>query len=328
MNTTYTLTEGNDALNRALLMMRYDMSKTLNENVILEQPESRGAFGYNPWSKDPNNLKDSMKRQSEYTESVSEFIKGHKHEILQVAAVGSLFIPFVGPYISLGLDLADASLYYSEGNNYMAGFSLAFAMIPGAMLIAKIPAVRQIGKKGLIKILKLMSNPKSVKTLSKVVQEAIQQISKNSKWISLTAAKEVTKKLAKLVITKIKLPEFVRMMIKFNIKHPIKSSIFSAGLQIGGITYGWGKLAKIYGINEMGEYVSQPKTLKGAEWQGRDFANIQAWQIEKTKVALESQFDKNKITTAKQFEKAVEQIIVTPEAAVETDKLLAQFTTD
>jgi len=311
MNTTYTLTEGNDALNRALLMMRYDLSKTLNENVVLEQPESRGAFGYNPWSKDPNNLKDSMKRQSEYV----KFIEGHKHEILQVAALGALLIPGAGPYISLGLDLVDASLYYSEGDNYMAGFSLAFAMIPGAMLIAKIPAVKQIGKKGLIKILKLASNPKSAKTLSKVEQEAVKQISKNSKWISLTAAKEVTKKLAKLVITKIKLPEFVRMMIKFNIKNPIKSSIFSAGLQIGGITYGWGKLAKIYGINEMGEYVSQPKTPKNPK-------------IEKTKVALESQFDKNKITTAKQFEKAVEQIIVTPEAAAETDKLLAQFTTD
>jgi hypothetical protein len=211
--------------------------------------------------------------------------------------------------------LADASLYYYEGDNYMAGFSLAFAVIPGAMLIAKIPAVKQIGKKGLVKILKLASNPKSVKTLTKVEQEAVKQISKNSKWISLTAAKELTKKMAKLVITKIKLPEFVRLMIKFNIKNPIKSSILSTGLQIGGITYGWDKLAKIYGINEMGEYVSQPKKPKNPK-------------IEKTKVALEAQFDKNKIKTAKQFEEAVVQTIVTPEAAEETDKLLAQFITE
>jgi hypothetical protein len=312
MNTTYTLTEGNDALNRVLLMMRYDLGKTLDENVVLEQPDSKFSFGYNPWSKDPNNLKDSMKRQSQYVKDVTEFISGHKHEILQIAALGALVIPIAGPYISLGLDLVDASLYYSEGDNYMAGFSLAFAMIPGAMLLAKIPAVKQIGKKGLIKILKLASNPKSVKTLSKVEQEAVQQISKNSKWISLTAAKEVSKKLAKLVITKIKLPEFVRMMIKFNIKNPIKSSILSTGLQIGGITYGWDKLAKIYGINEMGEYVSQPKNPK----------------IEKTKVALEAQFDKNKIKTSKQFEEAVVQTIVTPESAEETDKLLAQFITE
>jgi hypothetical protein len=37
MNATYTLTEGNDALNRVLLMMRYDLNKTLVENVVLEQ---------------------------------------------------------------------------------------------------------------------------------------------------------------------------------------------------------------------------------------------------------------------------------------------------
>ena len=34
MNTTYTLTEGNDALNRVLLMMSYDLSKTLDEQKI------------------------------------------------------------------------------------------------------------------------------------------------------------------------------------------------------------------------------------------------------------------------------------------------------
>jgi hypothetical protein len=34
MNTTYTLTEGNDALNRVLLMMRYEMGKTLDEQKI------------------------------------------------------------------------------------------------------------------------------------------------------------------------------------------------------------------------------------------------------------------------------------------------------
>jgi hypothetical protein len=37
MNSTYTLNEGNDALNRVLLMMRYDLGKTLSENIVLEQ---------------------------------------------------------------------------------------------------------------------------------------------------------------------------------------------------------------------------------------------------------------------------------------------------
>lgn len=48
MNSTYTLTEGNDALNRVLLMMRYELGKTLDENLVSEQiPDSRYETQYN-----------------------------------------------------------------------------------------------------------------------------------------------------------------------------------------------------------------------------------------------------------------------------------------
>jgi hypothetical protein len=40
MSLRYTLTEGNDALNKTLLMMRYDVSKTLNENLVSEQTQN------------------------------------------------------------------------------------------------------------------------------------------------------------------------------------------------------------------------------------------------------------------------------------------------
>jgi hypothetical protein len=51
MNTTYTLTEGNDALNRVLLMMQYDLSKTLSENIVREQKK--------PTDKDLKKFKDN-----------------------------------------------------------------------------------------------------------------------------------------------------------------------------------------------------------------------------------------------------------------------------
>ena len=51
MNTTYTLTEGNDALNRVLLMMQYDLSKTLSENIVSEQKK--------PTDKDLKKFKDN-----------------------------------------------------------------------------------------------------------------------------------------------------------------------------------------------------------------------------------------------------------------------------
>ena len=73
--------------------------------------------------------------------------------------------------------------------------------------------------------------------------------------------------------------------------------------------------AKIYGINEKGDYVAQPKKPKNPK-------------IEKGKVALEAQFEKEKITTVKQLQNKIKEGITTPEAAAETDKLLAQFITE
>jgi hypothetical protein len=40
MELKYNLIEGNDAASRAILIMKYDLTKTLTENLISEQPES------------------------------------------------------------------------------------------------------------------------------------------------------------------------------------------------------------------------------------------------------------------------------------------------
>ena len=75
MNTTYTLTEGNDALNRVLLMMRYDLGKTLDENVILEQVYTKTNDGNyelknGPWKGvDANKIFPNLK-QNEYPKKI------------------------------------------------------------------------------------------------------------------------------------------------------------------------------------------------------------------------------------------------------------------
>jgi hypothetical protein len=45
MTTTYSINEGNDALNRVLLMMRYELGKTLGENLISEQVYTKTTDG-------------------------------------------------------------------------------------------------------------------------------------------------------------------------------------------------------------------------------------------------------------------------------------------
>jgi len=81
MNTTYTLTEGNDALNRVLLMMQYELGKTLNENVVLEQPESRFETQYN---------KDLMKKYDKpsKTMTLDEFMEDYREALTHPVMVG------------------------------------------------------------------------------------------------------------------------------------------------------------------------------------------------------------------------------------------------
>jgi len=129
--------------------MNFIITESQSERILIEQPESRFSFGYNPWSKDPNNLRDSMKRQQEFVSDVTNFIYENRHGLLDIAAIGVAFIPVVGPFLSIGLELGNAALYVSEGDNYSGGLALAFALIPGGQLIRRIPAVKKLGRNGL-----------------------------------------------------------------------------------------------------------------------------------------------------------------------------------
>ena len=81
MNTTYTLTEGNDALNRVLLMMRYDLGKTLNENVISEQPDEKFDTPYN---------KELMRKYNlpSKTMTLDEFMEDFREALSHPAMIG------------------------------------------------------------------------------------------------------------------------------------------------------------------------------------------------------------------------------------------------
>ena len=63
---------------------------------------------------------------------------------------GAAFIPYVGPYVSMGIAAYDASLYYKEGKKKEAGLALVLGMLPGITAVAsKVPGVRQLGVKGM-----------------------------------------------------------------------------------------------------------------------------------------------------------------------------------
>jgi hypothetical protein len=225
-------------LNNIKFKMSYDPSKTLNENIT---EQSMGGMMTPTYMSDPKNIED-----------FGNFIYEYRHGLMDIAAIGSLLIPVVGPAISLGLELANSSLYFSEDDPYMGGFSLAFALIPGGEMIAKIPAVKKLGRDGLAKLLKKarIQDAKFTKT----ELEALEQINKNKKWLKLTAAKEASKLLVQSTFKKLSLPQIVRGMYNLSLKHPTKFNLTKMGLIIGGVWYSYEKLAEIFGI--------KPKTTK------------------------------------------------------------------
>ena len=108
MNTTYTLTEGNDALNRVLLMMQYELGKTLDEQTIPTDKDIKkhlDAERYNNTQKFVDNTSVSLrgpdgKRMSTGTSpkmvkdlpantmTLDEFMEGYRETLTHPVMVG------------------------------------------------------------------------------------------------------------------------------------------------------------------------------------------------------------------------------------------------
>jgi hypothetical protein len=234
-------------------------------------------------------LKRKWKRVNQNLNLIEDFIYEYRHGLLDVAAIGTMFIPLVGPFISLGIELGNAALYANEGDDYTAGLSLAFTLIPAGQLIRRIPAIKNMTKGGLRSLMKKVSNPETAKTLSKTEKELMEQVNKQSKWIRLTATKELTKKITIGLLKKLNLPKIVNLFYYFGLKYPKTFAVTKFGLQLGGIWYSYDKLAGIYGLKNKDEK-----------------------DIEKQK-KLNSEFDLNKDEHIKGIMKEVEKNINTEE---------------
>jgi hypothetical protein len=299
-----------EALERVKLVMKYDTSKTLNENLhtLFEQksdsmmPGQIERFGYKQG--DPSTMDNALKKQQEYLKNSNLFIKKYRHEILQIAAFGSMVIPVAGPFIALGLELADASLYYSEGDEYMAGLTLSFAAIPTSQLVSKIPAVKKITKQGLVKIVKFMKlGPKSKIVLSQTEKDAAEQIAKNSKWIRYTSMINLIKSSFSVLLRKLSLRNFIKFMMKWKSNNKIKYAIGHGLIQIAGIMYTYDKLAQMLGISPSGEDVPPKVSFKKRQ-------------------QLEKSFQTEKPKTEKQVLENIEKNLTDEGSLMELQKLM------
>lgn len=75
---------------------------------------------------------------------------GGPHRVLELMSIGSLFIPVVGPLISMGLGFADSAIYMKEGKKKEAAVAAILSILPQVgEVVSSIPAVKQLGQKGM-----------------------------------------------------------------------------------------------------------------------------------------------------------------------------------
>ena len=156
-------------------------------------------------SNQSSNLQPTTNAKSGTINSTFGTGEGDIHSFMTVLQIGTAFIPLIGPFISMGVGLADATMYYNEGDTKTAGLIGVFSMIPGIGGLASKMGLSSWTAKALGEIGKKISlgsklSPVEVQVGKKVAQykNLIQQeIAK----VGVSAAKQnVKKRLVKKAI--------------------------------------------------------------------------------------------------------------------------------
>jgi hypothetical protein len=233
-----------EILRDILLKMSYDSSKTLNENI--EEQETAFTRYLDKVYSEPESATKYNKDMSKISAPVFDLVYEYRHGLLDIAAFGTMFIPVVGPFISLGLELANSALYYAEGENYSGGLALAFALIPFGEILRNIPGVDKIGVKGLKKLLQKTAIKNAKYTEDEI--KVLKSINDNKKWIKTRASREVIKETIKVAFKGQPLKKIITTVYYLGKRNPKLLNISKTGLTIGGLWYSFDKLAEIYSI--------------------------------------------------------------------------------
>jgi hypothetical protein len=135
---------------------------------------------------------------------LDQFKNMDPHTANTILQIATAFIPYVGPFISAGIGLYDAKMYYDEGDTKTAGLVGLFSVIPGiGGLSAKLgltkwsaKALGELGKKISLG-LKLTSTEIQVANIVAKNKNLILADIKASPVIAKEVAKQTTKEVLK-----------------------------------------------------------------------------------------------------------------------------------
>jgi hypothetical protein len=245
----YNLNEGNEALNRVLLMMRYDLGKTFSENVVLEQTSFENKL---------DKIYSTPKSAEEYNKQNLEMMKGlydwfsslDAHDWLSLIEISTGVLGMIPTPLSpllLGIStlsgVADAALYYSEGDKYMGSMMFILSVIPGGELLKCLKGSKVFIKRGAKGTKELIKKYKSGAKLTKNQINDLIDLGKtfadNSVVIKKSLIKELTEKL--IVGLSKKTPKYLINLILILKKLGV-IKLSEIVLPVGGLIYGFDKL--------------------------------------------------------------------------------------
>lgn len=171
--------------------MKYIITESQYYRIVSEQPDSKmpfqiEKFGYRQG--DPSTMAPALKAQQQALRDIDP------HTTATILQVATSFIPFVGPFISAGIGLADAAAYYNEGDKKTAGLVGIFACIPGIGGLANKLGLTKWTAKALGELGKKISLGTKLTANEIVVAQKIAQ----NKDLILTQVKQTASTLTKL----------------------------------------------------------------------------------------------------------------------------------
>ena len=105
------------------------------------------------------------------------------HQVADFLSIATLFIPVVGPAISVGISLGDAALYYKEGDKKTATMTAMFPFLPFGKIGKLIPGTQKLGKEGMASLAKKIGK-EGGKGLTQIEKEVADAMIKNKELLN------------------------------------------------------------------------------------------------------------------------------------------------
>jgi hypothetical protein len=243
------ITLGVESLNRIKFIMEYDSNKTSIENLISEQTAFTNRL--DRIYADPKKAEEFHKQNAAMMDGLYDwFASFDTHDWLAFVEISTGILGLIPTPLSplfLGIStlagIADAGVYYSEGDYYMAAMMLALAVIPGAELSKAFKGSRVFLKRGVKGSKELIKKYKSGVKLTKEEIDDLAKLgkdfTKNSNQITKSLTEELTEKLIKGLAKKT--PKYlINLLLILKKLGIIKLS--EIAIKLGGTTYWADKL--------------------------------------------------------------------------------------